>query len=162
MTARVPQRKEPCTLPELRRKALGAEGKSHRIPAIRRKSHPEALDARGIKAAPCKVRSCRGTFGRSQRSAVKALRHLVRLGETRGLITLSRLLLGNLHAALACEPPHGLGESEVVMADQEAENIAPHTAAKAVKDLAIGADVERRGLLGMEGAQAFVVATGGL
>src|SRR4029077_3805698 len=55
---------------------------------------------------------------------------------------------------------HGFGEGQAVLAHEEAEGIASHAAAEAVEDAPLGIDGERRGLLGVEGAEALPVLAG--
>ena len=71
------------------------------------------------------------------------------------------LLVAQLDAVLVGQPLDGLGEAEPVDLHQEGDDVAALAAAEAVEEPAAGVDVERRGLLVVERAQALQRAAAG-
>ena len=78
------------------------------------------------------------------------------------LAILARRPLGQLDAGLLGQPLERLAEVEAVAAHQEGEDVPALATAEAAPRLPIGVDDERRGLLGVEGAESLVGGTGAL
>ena len=135
----------------------------HRVPRVRRVPDAEAAGRRPVDAALLQVRD-RG-FARAQRGAID----LIRLAQQR--VELVVLVLAFGHAGVLArhlEPHHlgerfdGLGKLEVVVGHQETDRGAVRAAAEAVIEALRRAHRERRRLLAVKRAEAFVVAAGAL
>jgi hypothetical protein len=107
--------------------------------------------------------------GRGQLLGVVGLRDLVRLEHPRPQVRLAlhgasvgALLVAQLHAVLVGQPLDRLGERQAVDLHQEGDHVAAFLAAETVKKSAARVDVEGRGLLVVEGAQALLGAAAGV
>ena len=135
----------------------------HRVPGVRRVPDAEATGRRPVDAALLQIRD-RG-FARAQRGAID----LIRLAQQRVELVvvvfafgLAGVLARHLESHHLGERLDGLGKLEVVVSHQEADRGAVRAAAEAVVEAFRRADRERRRLLAVKRAEAFVVAAGPL
>ena len=164
---RPPDRDQPGRDGLLLGEALLPQVAQQGVAVARREADPELLGRRLVEAALPQELARHDGVGRGQRVGVVGLGHAVRLdqpgalGAARALGPRVALLAAQRHAVLVGEALHDLGEAQAVDLHQEGDHVAAFPAAEAVPELAGRVDVERRGLLVVEGAQALERAAAG-
>ena len=102
--------------------------------------------------------ACRLAFARTQGLTEELERSLVRSMKRCGSAGGGPPGLGDRHADLARQAPDRVRELEPGMTHPEAKHVAAGLAAETVKGLLLRVDLERRGLLFVEGTQPPVLA----
>jgi hypothetical protein len=138
-----------------------------RVAVARREADPELLGGRLVEAPLTEELPRRQRLRGAERVGVELLGDLVRLDQAGPLRTPGALRSGVTFLAaqrdpgLVGEPLDRLGEAEAVDLLQDGDDVAALRAPEAVEELALRVDVERRGLLVVEGAQALQRAAPG-
>ena len=146
----------------------GAQVAGQRLAVARREADAERRGRGLVEAALGEELARDDGVGGRQLLGVELLGDLVRLDQpaarrsARPLGLVVAVLATQLDAVLVGEPLDRLGEGEPVDLHQEGDDVAALLAAEAVEELARGLDVEGRGLLVVEGAQALERAAAGL
>ncbi len=144
-----------------------AQVAGERLPLGGRVPHPEVLRVGQREPALGQERPAGGGGRAVQPLGVELRRHLVRLQQPAALAVLparhlAALLVPQVDAAPGGEPLHGLHERQVVDLLHELDDVAALGAGEAVPEAAGRGDVERRGLLVVEGAQSLERAATGV
>src|SRR5207249_6347828 len=128
---------------------------------IRGVAEAEALDGLGPDPATFEVRGdLAPALGPAERLPEVKVRCVVRGEEPLLEVTLGGVAPGGqLHAGPLGQNPERLEGLEAVLLLQPGEDIAIARAPEAVVTAAVGIDLERRRLLGVEGAESLVDAT---
>ena len=147
--------------------ASTAQVAGQRLAVARRETDAEHLGGGLVEAALVEELARHDRIGATQVLGVELLSHLVGLDQaaarrpTRTGRLVVALLAAELDAVLLPQPLDGLGEREGVDLHDEGDDVAALATSEAVEELTRRVDVERRGLLVVEGAQALQRASAG-
>jgi hypothetical protein len=136
--------------------AFRAQPLGQRLPVVEGVADPEALERFFVEAALREV--CARAFGLvriRQHLAIEGDGCLERFAQTPLASILARGPFGELDAGTFGEAAERLAEVEAVAPHEEGEDVAMLATTEAVPRLPVGCDDERRGLLGVERAEAL-------
>jgi hypothetical protein len=138
---------------------LGEQVLEQAVPAIGREAQPPGRRGGVLDAAVAQVGLGRATGQAGAEVGQGGLVHLQQVAPA----PLPRRAAAHLDAHPLAEEAQRVAELHALGPHHELEGVALGAAAEAVEEAAVDVDVERRGALGMEGAQALqLAATGGL
>src|SRR6266404_5730737 len=151
---------EPGLHQDVVRDPLPAHDREQRVPALGRVAQAEALAHLGVHPTLLEIGARLLAAALPQRGGVELGRerhHAPQRFELAVHLGCPRARVGQGHPGALGERAHRLREGDAVLAHQEAEGVAARAAAEAVVDVALRVDRERRGLLGVEGAEPLPV-----